>query len=441
MSQRMHDFKDNRYRPGGRIDYGGGGGGGRGTTLAPSPAPGRPPRVPRWKLPPFPKRTSRQWGPSKGWQKELADRARLQQKIQEYLRDQSGLNDERDGFDTDWLTNPWEVSPMNPDPKPGVGEGVISKPEQPAVPAQPRRVDMSGWTLSRTCGAPPNPPWGGGGGWQGFTVAGVLVPCPTHFQVSQGAFPPATGTTVPGTSGMRSLFEGPTHLTMPSRYSVVRQWNRPSPRPTPAIPIIPATPAIPAVPPVITPLPDLAPLPSRVQRAPRTQLQTKPRSYIRGRVRLRTRIGHGPGVRAKPAPYNPPANTRPPGETPVPNVPKPGEEKWKMPSTGTLGSLYGSLTEVKDALKCIEKNIAGHRVKGGLAERIARAAHAIADNPNRVKWDADDRGPGVMECLVANHIEDAVIGKVNQLANRITRNPYWVRPVGVGAGSWSQRMS
>lgn len=37
--------------------------------------------------------------------------------------------------------------------------------------------------------------------------------------------------------------------------------------------------------------------------------------------------------------------------------------------------------------------------------------------------------------IISDQAKDAVIGKANKAANRITGNPYWHRPVGHGAGS------
>jgi len=152
---------------------------------------------------------------------------------------------------------------------------------------------------------------------------------------------------------------------------------------------------------------------------PKSDPRTRPMPSLAGKPRTRT----------KPSPYYP----NPPS-TPVKTLPKPGEEKWVLRDPW-IGDFYGKLTEVKDALKCIEKNTKGYRPKGGLFARMANLSAHIYRNPHSVDWR------GVGDCLVANQIEDAVIGKVNQLANQITKSPYWVRPVGVGRGGFAVRMT
>lgn len=154
-----------------------------------------------------------------------------------------------------------------------------------------------------------------------------------------------------------------------------------------------------------------------------------PRVRVRPRAAPRPGVVSRPGVRSKPAPYYP----HPPS-TPVPTLPKRGETK-KVLRDPWIADFYGRLTELKDALKCIEKNTKGYRPKGGLFNRMSNLAGHIYARPHSVDW------VGVGKCLVANHVEDAVIGKVNQLANQITRSPYWVRPVGVGRGGFSMRMN
>lgn len=176
---------------------------------------------------------------------------------------------------------------------------------------------------------------------------------------------------------------------------------------------------------VVQPMPaNLTPPKSRPDPYPRTTPRARPRPDGAPR----------PGVRTKPNPYTEGGTKNP---TPVKNVPKPGEKKWKFPDYGIPGDIYGWLTEIKDGLKCFEKNLEGHRIPkgGGLHERIYMAAQYAWLNPNKLNK------AGFLKCMVANHYEDKLIGKANQLANRITQSPYWQRPVGPGAGSWSWRMN
>ena len=181
--------------------------------------------------------------------------------------------------------------------------------------------------------------------------------------------------------------------------------------------------------PTSIPWKDPSPAVTQPMPANLTPPQSYPDPYPRERTRPRTRPRAG--VRTKPAPYND-GNTPTPGRT----LPKPGEKKWKFPDYGIPGEIYGWLTEIKDGLKCFEKNLRGHRIPkgGGLHERIYMAAQYAYLHPDRLD------GAGFIKCMIANHFEDKLIGKANQLANKITQSPYWQRPVGVGAGNWSLRM-
>lgn len=286
------------------------------------------------------------------------------------------------------------------------GDWGITDPGSPAVgPTLP--LTGSGWQqLCRSTGSLQKMSYYASVNNTPYCTLGLQVP---HNNYGVGIAIPA---------GQRTLYIGPA-TNNGTRFTIASHWIRPAPAPTPAVSW---TPAIPARQRVVQPLPASMP-------------ESYPDPYHDPSAGPRPRPSTATGVRYKPSPYNPPPDKRPPGETPVKNLPQKGEQKYKVPDTGWIGDLYGFLTEIKDGLKCYEKNAKGLRPKGGLADRIARAAAHTALNPDSIDWE------GFIKCLVYNHFEDAAIGKANQLANRITKNPYWKRPVGVGAGTWSARMS
>ena len=178
-------------------------------------------------------------------------------------------------------------------------------------------------------------------------------------------------------------------------------WERPAPRPAPDIPTLTET-----LPGVVQPMPaDLAP--PRPEAAPQTHQPRKP-----------PRRGGG----APPYVVD--------GHPHIPD--KPGRTKWKI-SRQWVGDIYGGLTEIADAMDCADMAYYGRVQKGPLQDRMMQLATDLADNPGKFNT------LGFLKCMILNNIEDAVIGKANKLANRITKSPYWVRPVGVGAGTWAGR--
>ena len=184
------------------------------------------------------------------------------------------------------------------------------------------------------------------------------------------------------------------------RWATLRQWERPAPRPAPDIPTL------------------LEPKPNIVQPMPGTLAPPEP--------------AFGPQTHQ---PRNPPPARVPPYvQDGHPNVPdKPGRTKWKVPRQW-VAEIYGGLTEIGDAMDCAEKAMYGRVQKGPLQDRMMQLAQDLADRPR------DFRTLSFLKCMVVNNLSDAVIGKANKLANRITKSPYWVRPTGVGAGSWAARM-
>jgi len=149
-----------------------------------------------------------------------------------------------------------------------------------------------------------------------------------------------------------------------------------------------------------------------------------------------------------------PTDTKPGGKRPRPpiihvgNKPtypdKPGDEKRRFESGSAAAKLYGlyqragdnygMLTEIGDALDCMEKAAGrGYKAPKGLHNRIAKMADHLASGGGMNMGQLGG-------CLISNQVSDYVIGKVNQIASQAAvSNPYWRRPVGPGAGSYMQR--
>lgn len=182
--------------------------------------------------------------------------------------------------------------------------------------------------------------------------------------------------------------------------------------------------------------------PRVVQPAPATLAPPRPSDAVKTYPRARPR--DRPRARPNPRPWEVPAvtiNVPPKGpqtitDTPHPlQPPGPGmkEKKWRL-TDPKLAKFYGTLTEFADAADCAIKNIANKKRRPPPPKTLHGKLKYIHDNMG----DLDMAGFAM--CLAADHIEDKIIGKVNQLANRITKDKNWVRPVGVGRGSFGARM-
>jgi len=169
-------------------------------------------------------------------------------------------------------------------------------------------------------------------------------------------------------------------------------------------------------------------VPGAVGPAPNLEPPIQPYPSVTQYPRTRTR----PGGSSRPPAYRPPYFTGP--KDTVPQLPKPRERKLKF-RPSAAHQIYGALTEIQDALGCLEKNTSAERPRyKGLHQRIMVLANALVENPRSLNIG------GFISCMVKENVEDAVIGKANKLANRITQNKDWTRPVGIGTGTWSQRM-
>lgn len=162
-----------------------------------------------------------------------------------------------------------------------------------------------------------------------------------------------------------------------------------------------------------------------------------PKPLPDNRRTLRPDVGPEPDPVTRAPPHGPPLPPYIEPETGHPNLPdKKGRKKFKI-KYGKAGKLYGFLTEIGDALDCVEKHFnapTGPKLAGGMAGRALRLADAIYHNPNALDV------PNFLACMIEQQLQDKLIGKASGLANQITKSPYWVRPVGVDAGHWAVRM-
>lgn len=146
--------------------------------------------------------------------------------------------------------------------------------------------------------------------------------------------------------------------------------------------------------------------------------------------------GGGPPVKGPKPPYiGPDGHKNLPPSDPGPN------RKWKIPKN-PWGDIYGILTELGDYMDCLEKAFYGktHRQRTSgryrpLQERMLQLAIDLWNKPDQMWWE------GAVSCMVINGAQDAAIAKFGDLAKEITKSPYWVRPVGPGAGGWNLRIN
>lgn len=302
------------------------------------------------------------------------------------------------------MDNPWAIQTPNPLTAPG---DYNWGPE---------------WT--EECTAQPNPTINVGPEWKAlFSTLGNSVmcagTCATGWSNAWGDVIPANVVVVYG--GLWCKFFNPTRFG--------RQVKRSRPFPGSSVSFRPQLP-------YPYPLPgwDDMPAPAISEKGyPRAKHRTQPRS------RPGARAWPMPDAVALPEPRPGPGSYRPPYENPPGHENLPGKErtKYKVPHA-TIGDLYGKLTEFKDGLKCFEEALGPNyrRPKGGgLYDRAIKAAGHAWEKPHDVDWNK------FVGCLIVNHAQDYAIGKANQLANRITKSPYWVRPVGQGFGGFGRRMN
>lgn len=141
-----------------------------------------------------------------------------------------------------------------------------------------------------------------------------------------------------------------------------------------------------------------------------------------------TGLGPGRRPRPRPEPYEDPIISRWPKDHPVPEPyhkrvpPEPGmkEKKLKLGKGGLIGSVYGAVTEVVDALDAIGKAL-DPKVRGGY-----RQQKTVQDKIRYLlrNWRYIDHNAALGN-IILDQVEDWFIGKSNQLANRTASHPYW----------------
>lgn len=128
--------------------------------------------------------------------------------------------------------------------------------------------------------------------------------------------------------------------------------------------------------------------------------------------------------------------------------PQPGEKEDKKQFPGKkLAEGYGFLTEVGDAVDCLQKNIKFPKSGRYGATRQPLPAAGLQ---NRIAWVVDQtmRGNldvvGFMNCFAQNQLTDSLVGKLSGPANRnFNQSPYNPRRglgLGFGSGGFSTRM-
>lgn len=364
------------WRPGGPLLEGGSGGGG-GNMRPPMAPPAPPPAAP--KNPRgfrFPK-SRRPWSPSKGLMEELAKKTR-----------------QMDMDPTD-NPNPWDM--FGPWYSPPAGWQVPGGWTKCATPNCDGAPTHGIWSAGSTCGAlPPCPPGQAGGVW-GSTRLPWGTAHATRLNVTAYIW----------TSGSEfdATFRG----------TIVAQFVR-------------ASAAVVAMPQYkvgfAQPLPD-----------PAADPFADP--FMQPAVREKQYSGTRPAVMAPP--YTVPAveyGPSTPGGTPVdvPVVPPPRgthEKKGLVITAGRVGRAYGALTEFGDMLDCVAKSIPGNPCKGlTMHEKVA----CVAKHGRKIDVAK------AATCIMMDAAQDAAIGKFNRAVREAaTRNPYWKRPVGPGAGGWAAR--
>lgn len=190
---------------------------------------------------------------------------------------------------------------------------------------------------------------------------------------------------------------------------VFERWARPGGSTAPIV-FGPATKTLP----MAMALPDLE---------PHTELQPNPGGaasgpYIPG---YNGGVEFGPGG-PRPAPPH------------VPRPPRPGEREIKAQvpwPAGLAAKGFHTLTEIMDAADCLFNALPGktrRRYPGGLHNKV----RAIAENSDQIDWGS------AIQCLVANQVEDAIVGGLAGRAGRAYtratggRRPAPLNPRGLG---------
>jgi len=99
---------------------------------------------------------------------------------------------------------------------------------------------------------------------------------------------------------------------------------------------------------------------------------------------------------------------------------------------GVGAGLYGAATEFSDLADALYAGVP--KSKRRPYQNPYEKAKAVWDNWDDMDWSA------ALNEFGRQHLTDKAIGKANSaVAKKLSRNPYWKRPVGPGAGNWAQR--
>lgn len=188
--------------------------------------------------------------------------------------------------------------------------------------------DMSGWTQFCKQDWSPNPYCDGTPSAYIRWASTATYTCGTNFQVGNGAFAGPYGTTIP--AGSRSVVFGPTsgyetgNCSTLDRFDFREVWRRPSPAPSPAVPLQPGSP--PVILPEIPPVPGYRPVP----HVPYALIPYQPNNPYRD-------ASNGPKNDPAPAARSNPRRFRGGKETKIISA-------WKK----ALLAVWGAATEVPD---------------------------------------------------------------------------------------------
>lgn len=153
-----------------------------------------------------------------------------------------------------------------------------------------------------------------------------------------------------------------------------------------------------------------------------------------------------PRPNRNPLPYQEPGSSYqppfkgPPLKWPAPHnrlPPKKGEKEKKgsapVPQGFKMGAkAYGAWTEFADFADAMYEGVPQSKQRP--YQNPFQKLGAVWDN-----WDSMDWRKA-FEAFALAQAKDYAIGKANsETAKRLSRNPYWKRPVGPGAGNWAQR--
>lgn len=282
----------------------------------------------------------------------------------------------------------------------------------------------AGWTRQYSCtpdlnpgrkmGISPNPPGGVGS-------ISATIGCNLSYTFAANC---PVGTTIPAGSAFAQFvcYSSPINDLPNQAGDAYERWNAPGGSSPAAIPYAAPTKTMP----LYDPFPEVSPMVVEYgQEAPGGGARRPYEIAVPLDMEFRGDGSHraGPGVHKL-----------------VPPSPGEKEDKGQFPGVGRdIQKAYGFLTEVGDALQCMEKNMKKGSPKAGskaIQDRIAAAVHNVMAGNMDV--------PGFMLCFALNEQTDKMVGLASGAATRnFNRSPYNPRRrsgLGWGTGGFSTRM-